>query len=334
MRTIAIHGFGRIGRSTLKAALTEKEFVPAAISDIKDPESLAALFQVDSNYGRWPQPVTSSQESIVVGAEAIRYCDASDTIPDWAAFGVDVVVDCTAKATTRAGAQQHLDRGARDVLVSAPSKTSSDCDAVLLPGINAEQFDPSRHHIVSMASCTTNALAPVIKVLMEHVGIRYGCFSTINSYTNSQSLIDQPMNNRRDCWAAAENIIPSSSSASRALLAMWPELKVMGKAYRVPSKIGSIAELNVIVGQPVTVEDLRNMFRQATASPPLKGIMAVLEEEWASSRVIMESHSSLVDLPLLQVINDTMVSVVAWYDNEYGYSVRLAEMAAMIAATG
>jgi glyceraldehyde 3-phosphate dehydrogenase len=251
-------------------------------------------------------------------------------LPDWKALGVDLVIDCTGRASTRAGAQAHLDAGAKRVLVSAPSKKREDCDAVLLPGINLDTFDPEKHKIVSMASCTTNALAPVVKVVIENFGIKYGLFSTIHAYTNTQSLTDQPMKDRRDSWAATENIIPSSSGAARSLAFIWPGLNIAGKAYRVPTRTGSIAELNLLTERPVTVEAVNDAFRKAAAVPPLKGVMSVLEDEWASSRIVSDPHSSIVDLPLTAIQGD-LLSVAAWYDNEMGYSSRLAEMAARIA---
>ena len=285
MNKIAIHGFGRIGRSALKAALKKALFVPFSISDIKDAPTLAALFEADTNYGRWHEEVGASKESISIGGREIRYLDSTQSLPDWAALGVDLVIDCTGRATTRAGAQAHLDRGAKRVLVSAPSKSLQDCDAVLLPGINLEAFDPSKHRIISMASCTTNALAPVIKVLLESFGIKSGLFSTVHAYTNSQSLTDQPMRDRRDSWAAAENIIPSSSGAAKALSFIWPNLKITGKAYRVPVRTGSIAEVDAIVERATTVDEVRNAFRSAATKAPLKGIMDVLEGEWTSARI-------------------------------------------------
>lgn len=331
MGNIAIHGFGRIGRSALKAALNGGLFVPVSISDIKDVPTLAALFAVDSNYGRWHEPVQAENNAFVIGGRKIAYYNTLEALPDWGALGVDLVVDCTGRATVRAGAQAHLDRGAKRVLVSAPSKSLQDCDAVLLPGINLEQYDPKKHRIISMASCTTNALAPVVKVLRENFGIKSGFFSTVHAYTNSQSLTDQPMKDRRDSWAAAENIIPSSSGAAKALNFIWPDLKMTGKAYRVPVRTGSIAEVNAILERSTTTEEVRNAFREAAARPPLHGIMDVLEEEWASSRIVNDSHSSIIDLPLVQVMDSTLVSVAAWYDNEMGYSTRLAEMAAFLA---
>jgi glyceraldehyde 3-phosphate dehydrogenase len=331
MSKIAIHGFGRIGRSLLRMALQGKHFVPVSISDIKDLPTLAALFEVDTNYGRWPEDVRTGDGKFVIGGRDIPFYDSTQSLPDWKALGVDLVIDCTGRATRRPGAQAHLDRGARRVLVSAPSKSLEDCDAVLLRGINLEQFDPGRHKIVSMASCTTNGLAPVIKVLIENFGIQTGLFSTVHAYTNTQSLTDQPMADRRDSWAAAENIIPSSSGAAKALKFIWPDLKITGKAYRVPVRTGSIAEVNALVKRPTSVAEIVEVFRKAAVTPPLQGVMGVLEDEWASSRIVGDTHSCIVDLPLTQVQEGTLVSVAAWYDNEMGYAARLAEVAAFLA---
>ena len=330
MNRIAIHGFGRIGRSLMKVALRNNLFVPVSISDIKDIGTLAALFEVDSNYGRWHEAVSVKDGSFVIGGRTIPYFDSMKALPDWKGLGVDLVIDCTGRATTRPGAQVHLDAGAKRVLVSAPSKKREDADAVLLPGINLDTFDAELHKIVSMASCTTNALAPVVKVVIENFGIKYGLFSTVHAYTNTQSLTDQPMKDRRDSWAAAENIIPASSGAARALAFIWPDLKITGKAYRVPTRTGSIAELNLLTERRVTAEEVNDAFRKAAATPPLKGIMGVLEDEWASSRILGDPHSSIVDLPLTAV-QDELLSVAAWYDNEMGYATRLAETAARIA---
>jgi glyceraldehyde 3-phosphate dehydrogenase len=331
MGKIAIHGFGRIGRTLQRIGLQHKLFTAGAISDIKDAPTLAALFQVDTNYGLWPEPVDGTDDSIRIGGRAIPYFNALKELPPWGDLGIDTVVDCTGRATVRAGAQAHLDRGAKHVLVSAPSKSKDDCDAFILAGINAETYDPARHQIVSMASCTTNALAPVVKVVREAFGLEYGLFSTVHAYTNTQSLTDQPMKDRRDSWAAAENIIPSSSGAAKALGYIWPGLKVTGKAYRVPVRTGSIVELNAMTEKPVTVEAVNDAFRRAAGQAPLQGVMAVLEDEWTSARIVGDPHSSLVDLPLTMVQDQCFLSVAAWYDNEYGFTVRLAEMAAMIA---
>jgi glyceraldehyde 3-phosphate dehydrogenase len=327
MQSIAIYGFGRIGRSMLRAALKDDLFVPKVIGDIKDLDNLAALFKADSNYGIWPEEVRVESGNLVVGERKIQYVDVKDGLPDWKALGVDLVVECTGRATTRSAAQEHINHGARYVLISAAPKSLKDADAVLLPGINAEMFDPNTQHIVSMASCTTNALASVVKVLVDNFGIKNGFFATVHAYTNSQSLTDQPMKDRRDSWAAAENLIPSSSGAAKALKFIWPDLNVTGKAYRVPVRTGSIVELDANLNRAVTADEIRQAFREAASKAPLKGVMDVLEEEWASSRIVGDPHSSIVDLPLVQVLDDNLVSIAAWYDNEYGYATRLAEMA-------
>ncbi|MEZ5965841.1 MAG: glyceraldehyde 3-phosphate dehydrogenase NAD-binding domain-containing protein [Planctomycetota bacterium] len=331
MSKIAIHGFGRIGRSITKAALRHGLFTPASISDIRDVPTFAQLFEVDSNYGRWHEEVRAAEKGFVIGGRDIPYFNSQQELPDWKALGVDLVVDCTGRATTRAGAQVHLDRGAKRVLVSAPSKSAQDADAVLLAGINLDTFDPGQHKIVSMASCTTNALAPVVKVVIENFGIKHGLFSTVHAYTNTQSLTDQPMKDRRDSWAATENIIPSSSGAARALQFIWKDLKITGKAYRVPTRTGSIAELNLVTERATTVEAVNEAFRKAAAKAPLKGVMGVLEQEWASCRIVGDPHSAIVDLGLTQVLDGTFVSIASWYDNEMGYATRLAEVAAKIA---
>ncbi|MEI6044062.1 MAG: glyceraldehyde 3-phosphate dehydrogenase NAD-binding domain-containing protein [Chloroflexota bacterium] len=330
MGKIAIHGFGRIGRSLMKVALNQNLFTPVSISDIKDLPTLAALFEVDSNYGRWHESVSAKDGKLKVGEREILFVDSAKALPDWKELGVDLVIDCTGRATVRAIAQEHLDRGAKRVLVSAPSKTLKDCDIVLLPGINLESYNPEEHRIISMASCTTNALAPVVKVIIENFGIKYGLFSTIHAYTNTQSLTDQPMKDRRDSWAASENIIPSSSGAARALQFIWPDLKITGKAYRVPTRTGSIAELNLVTERAVTAQEVNDAFRAAAGIAPLKGVMDILEGEWASSRILGDSHSSIIDLPLTAVQEGNLLSVAAWYDNEWGYSSRLAETAAKI----
>jgi len=330
MGKVAIHGFGRIGRTALRIALQNNLFVPASISDIRDAQTFAALFSVDTNYGRWPEKVEAKDDRIIIGGREIPYYNSMQTLPDWGALGVDLVVDCTGRATTRAGAQAHIDRGAKRVLISAASKSLQDCDAVLLPGVNLDSYNPDQHKIISLASCTTNALAPVVKILLETTGIDAAFFSTVHSYTNTQALTDQPMKDRRDSWAATENIIPSSSGAAKALLFIWNDLKITGKAYRVPTRTGSIAEVNAIMTNPKSADEIKEAYRKAASAAPLHGIMDVLEDEWASSRIVGDAHSSIIDLPLIQTMSDKLVSVATWYDNEYGYTSRLAETAAFL----
>jgi len=329
MGSIAIFGFGRIGRQLLRVALKDQLFVPSSVSDIRDEATLAALFEVDTNYGRWNEEVRGKEGQIIIGGREIQYFNSSKEVPNWKELGVDLVVDCTGRAFTREAAQVHLEHGANRVLISGPSKTLEDCDAVLLKGINLDSFNPAQHKIISMASCTTNALAVVVKLVKDNFGIRYGLFSTVHSYTNSQSLTDQPMKDRRDSWAAAENIIPSSSGAAKALKFIWSDLQITGKAYRVPTRTGSIAELNLVTDKPCTVQQVNDMFRDASKEGPLKGVLDVLEDPWASSRIVGDSHSSIVDLPLTQLQGE-LLSVATWYDNEWGYASRLAEVAAYL----
>jgi len=330
MKKVGIYGFGRIGRQLMRIALDRNLLIPSVVADVKDIKTLTALFSVDTNYGRWKKTAETANDAFLFDGKEIAYVNSKDGIPDWQKMGVELVVDCSGRATKREGAQAHLDKGAKYVLVSAPSKTFADCDAVLLKGINLETFDAEKHHIISMGSCTTNALAAPIKVIREAFGIEYGLFSTVHSYTNSQSLTDQPMNDRRDSWAAAENIIPSSSGAAKALQFIWSDLKVTGKAYRVPTRTGSIAELNLITTRPCSVEEVKEAFRKAAADE-LNGVMDVLEDEWTSARIVGDMHSALIDLPLIAKQGE-LLSIASWYDNEWGFSNRLAETAAFIAA--
>ena len=330
MDNIAIYGLGRIGRQLLRSAVRNKLFFPSVVCDIAPADTLAALLEVDTNYGRWPGVTSPDEQSIAIDDRVIRYVNSREALPDWRALGVDLVIDCTGRGVTREAANRHLENGAKRVLISGPSKTAADCDAVLLPGINLDDYDPEAHKIISMASCTTNALAAVVKVLLDSTGIQYGVFSTVHAYTNTQSLTDQPMTSRRDSWAGAENIIPSSSGAAKALGFIWPDLKITGKAYRVPVRTGSIVELNVLPDREISTDELRDLFRMAAADGPLKGILDVFEDEWTSARIVGDPHSSIVDLPLTQSFNG-LVSVAAWYDNEAGFSMRLAETAARLA---
>lgn len=331
MTKIALYGFGRIGRQFLRIGLKNKLYIPEVIADIQDSKTLAALFSVDSNYGRWEEQVYAQEDHFFIGDIKIPYVNSLKEIPDWKTLGVDLVIDCTGRATTRNGAQAHIDRGAKYVLVSAPSKSLQDCDAVLLKGINLDTFDAKSHKIISMGSCTTNALAAIVKVIKENFGIQYGLFSTVHSYTNTQSLTDQPMAARRDSWAAAENIIPSSSGAAKALQFIWKDLKITGKAYRVPTKTGSIAEMNLVTEKDCSVEEVNDAFRKAALNGDLKGVLDVLEEEWSSARIVGDPHSSIVDLPLT-IKEGNLLSVATWYDNEWGFSNRLAEVTAYIMA--
>lgn len=330
MNNIAIYGLGRIGRQLLRSAVRNDLFFPSVVCDIAPADTLAALLEIDTNYGRWPGVASDDADSISIDGRKITYVNSREALPNWKELGIDLVIDCSGRGVTREAATKHLENGAKRVLISGPSKTAADCDAVLLPGINLDDFNPDTHQIISMASCTTNALAAVVKVLLENTGIKYGIFSTVHAYTNTQSLTDQPMVGRRDSWAGAENIIPSSSGAAKALGFIWPDLKITGKAYRVPVRTGSIVELNVLPDREISTEGLRDLFRNAATTGPLRGILDVVEDEWTSARIVGDPHSSIIDLPLTQSYNG-MISVAAWYDNEAGFSMRLAETAARLA---
>lgn len=332
MSGVALVGFGRIGRTALRVALENDVFVPRVVADIRAAATLGALFSVDTNYGRWPESVSTAGDGLLIGAREIPFLDVSQGLPDWAALGIDLVIDCTGRATTRAGARAHLERGARRVLVGGPSRSLDDCDAVLLPGINLDRYDPERHQIVSLGSCTTNALAPLIKVFGENFGIHAGFFSSVQSYASGQTLTDQPMKERRDSWAAAENIVPSVSRAAEPLRFIWKDLNLPGRAYRVPTRTGSIVELNVLLERSTSPDEVRASFRRAAGEGASSHILGVLEDEWSSARVVGDAHSALVDLPLVQVVSETLVSVAAWYDNEYGFCARLVELAAHLVA--
>lgn len=327
---IAISGFGRIGRVTLRAALRDKSFVPVAIGDIKDPVALAQLFKADTNYGLWPEEVRYTEPNFFIGDRRIRYFNTENGLPNWKELGVSIIIECTGLASRREWSQEHLSAGAETVIVSAPCKTTDDCDATILVGFNLDDYDPTKHKIISMASCTTNGLAPLVKVLDDAFGIETGLFTTVHAYTNSQSLTDQPMKDRRDSWAAGENIIPSSSGAAKALKLILPGPQITGKAYRVPLRTGSIVELNAVVKKSgVSREGVNEAFRKAERETQLGTVMGTLDDEWASARILGETKSCVVDLPLTQVTG-SLVSVAGWYDNEMGYATRLAELAACI----
>lgn len=343
---VGISGFGRIGRSTLRAMLSKGVF-PAVISDVQPGAVLAKLFKADTNYGLWPEevlfdafaaPILGAIGRFIIGGRVIPYVQVDlknpETKPDWSRFDADVVVDCTGIATkSRDYSLDHVARGAKKVLVSAPCKEGC-CDVTVVKGLNLDDYDPAIHQIISMASCTTNGLAPLVKVLYDQFGISAGLFSTIHAYTNSQTLTDQPMKDEADSWAAGENINPGSSGAANALSLILPATKgiITGKAYRVPVRTGSIVELYAVVEKPnLTVDIVNDAFRyQLSHDSALKEVAAVLEGDWASSRIIGEQKTALVMTSLTQVVGN-LVCVAAMYDNEMGYSTRLAEVAAYIA---
>ena len=332
---VAINGFGRIGRAVLRSAharQTDIEIV--AVNDVADAATLAQLLTRDSVYGRFPGAVTAEEEAIEVDGRRIAVLRGADPgeLP-WTELGVDVVIEATGRFRTRADAERHLAAGARKVILSAPAKGSEPVDANLVLGVNFhEVYDPAVHHIITNASCTTNCLAPVAKVLHETVGIRHGQMTTVHAYTADQSLLDGPHKDLRRARAAAINLVPTSTGAARAVGLVIPELegRLNGIAVRVPTPTGSLVDLTIEAGRTTSVEEIDAAFRARADSGHLAGILAYSEAPIVSSDIVKSPYSSIYDAPLTSVMNETQVKVVAWYDNEWGYATRLVELAEQV----
>jgi glyceraldehyde 3-phosphate dehydrogenase len=325
---VAINGFGRTGRAAFRAAHesgAEIEWV--AINDVADPAMLAHLLKYDTVYGRFDGTVDAVEGGIVVDGKEIATPMKSDPAElPWDELDVDVVIESTGRFRARADAEKHLDAGARKVIVSAPAK---DADVTLALGINFEAYDPEHHHIVSNASCTTNCLAPVAKVLHESIGIRHGVMTTVHAYTGDQMLLDGPHKDYRRARAAAANLVPTSTGAAKAIGLVVPALagKLHGFAVRVPVPTGSLVDLTIESERPTSVEEVNALFEARADRGELEGILAYSEEPLVSSDVVKSPYSSIFDGPLTTVIDGTQVKVIAWYDNEWGYSNRLVELA-------
>ncbi len=332
---VAINGFGRVGRCVMRAAHDhggEVEIV--AVNDLFDARTLAHLLKYDSVYGRYPEKVEAEEDALLVGGRRVRaFAEREPTALPWADLGVDVVIESTGKLRTRAGAAQHLEAGARKVIISAPAKGSEPPDATLVLGVNFDEvYDPEHHHVVSNASCTTNCLAPVAKVLHETVGIRHGLMTTVHAYTADQNLLDGPHSDLRRARSAAINIIPTSTGAAKALGLVIPELegKLNGFAVRVPMPTGSLVDLTIEAERPTTAEEVNAVFQLAADGGSLQGILAYTEDPIVSTDIIGSPFSSIFDGSLTSVIDETQVKVISWYDNEWGYSTRLVDLAARI----
>ncbi|HEX5901232.1 MAG TPA: type I glyceraldehyde-3-phosphate dehydrogenase [Solirubrobacteraceae bacterium] len=332
---VAINGFGRIGRSFVRSAYERgADLEIVAVNDIADPATLAHLFTYDSVYGQFPAPVTGEAGIIAFEGREIRVLSerAPGDLP-WADLGVDVVIESTGRFRTRADAEQHLKAGASKVILSAPSKGSEPVDANVVLGVNFhEVYDPAVHHIITNASCTTNCLAPVAKVLHELVGIRHGQMTTVHAYTADQSLLDGPHKDLRRARAAAINLVPTSTGAARAVGLVIPELegRLNGIAVRVPTPTGSLVDLTIEAGRPTSVEEIDAAFRERADSGHMTGILLYSEAPLVSSDIVKSPYSSIYDAPLTNVMNETQVKVVAWYDNEWGYATRLVELAEQV----
>ena len=334
---IAINGFGRVGRCTLRAALlTGADLEVVAINDLVDNATLAHLFKYDSVYGRFPATVTATDEGIMVDDQLVRtYAEPEPAQLPWADLDVDVVIESTGRFRTRAGAAQHLEAGARKVIISAPAKGEEPPDATIVLGVNFDDvYDPDAHHIISNASCTTNCLAPVAKVLHDTVGIRYGLMTTVHAYTADQQLLDEPHKDLRRARAAALNIIPTSTGAAKTLGLVIPELDGLlnGFAVRVPTPTGSLVDLTIETHRKTTPQTVNEAFARFADRGPLEGILAYSADPIVSTDIVGSTYSAIFDPGLTTVMEHTQVKVVAWYDNEWGYSNRLVELAERVMA--
>jgi len=327
---IAINGFGRIGRSLVRAALERgSELEIVAVNDLTDAQTLAHLLRYDTVGGRLPVPVEVDGTTLVVGDRRIEVLAERDpaALP-WGELGVELVVESTGRFTTREGAEKHLAAGAQRVLVSAPA---TDDDLTIVMGVNDHLYDPTVHRIVSNASCTTNCLAPMAAVLDEVAGIETGVMTTVHAYTADQNLQDGPHRDLRRARAAAQNVVPTSSGAAKAIGRVLPELdgRLSGFALRVPVITGSITDLTITAKRDVTVEEVNEAFRAAAAGR-LAGVLTVNEDPIVSSDIVGNPASAIVDAPLTTVIGRT-VKVLAWYDNEWGFTNRLLDTAELMA---
>ncbi len=330
----AINGFGRIGRCILRAALARKEeFDVVAINDIGDTKTMAHLFRYDSVHGNFPGEVKYTEGEITINGKSIRLLKEKDAAKlPWKEQGVDVVLECTGRFKGREDAVIHLQRGAKKVIISAPAKKP---DITLVLGVNHEKYDPKTHEIISNASCTTNCLGPLAKVLLDNFGIVRGLMTTIHSYTNDQRILDLPHDDLRRARAAALSMIPTSTGAAKAIGEVLPQLKgkLDGLAIRVPTPNVSLVDLVVELGKDVTREEINAAVRKA-AEGPLKGILKYAEEPTVSCDYNNDPHSSIFDALDTFVMEKRLVKVMAWYDNEWGYSNRMVDLAKLVAAKG
>jgi glyceraldehyde 3-phosphate dehydrogenase len=328
---IAINGFGRIGRNVLRVlAKRQTDLEVVAVNDITDATTLAHLLKYDSVHGRYPGDVSAETGALRVAGRTLKVLAEKDPAKlPWKDLKVDIVLESTGLFTAREKAAAHLDAGARKVLISAPGKKE---DITIVFGVNHAAYDPAKHHVISNASCTTNCLVPVVKVLRDAFGFERGFMTTIHSYTNDQRILDLPHKDLRRARAAALNIIPTTTGAAKATSLVIPEVKgkLDGVSLRVPTPNVSLVDLSCIVAKPTTIDDVNAAFRAAAAGP-LKGILAVAEEPLVSGDYNGDLHSSTVDAASTNVIDGTLVHVSSWYDNEMGYSARCVDLLAYMA---
>ena len=328
MIKLAINGFGRIGRNAFKIAFERRDVKVVAINDLTDTKTLAHLLKHDSSYGTYDRDVKFDEENLIVDGEKIRvYAEKEPKNLPWKDHRVDVVIESTGFFTDPAKAAAHLDAGSEKVVISAPAKGEGAKTIVI--GVNEDTVTED-DKIISNASCTTNCIAPVMKVLEDNFGIEKALMTTVHSYTASQRILDAPAKDLREARAAAENIVPTSTGASKAAALTIPALKGKfdGLSIRVPTPVVSLADITAVLKKDTTIEELQEVFKNAAKEPFYGGILGVSEEPLVSIDYRGNSHSSIVDLPLINVVDKNLVKVVAWYDNEWGYSNRLVELAA------
>ena len=327
MIKLAINGFGRIGRNAFKIAFERRDVKIVAINDLTDTKTLAHLLKHDSSYGTYDRDVKFDEENLIVDGEKIRVFSEKEpkNLP-WGEYQVDVVIESTGFFTDPKKAADHLEAGARKVVISAPAKGEGAKTIVI--GVN-EDTVTKKDKILSNASCTTNCIAPVMKVLEDNFGIEKALMTTVHSYTASQRILDAPAKDLREARAAAENIVPTSTGASKAAALTIPALKGKfdGLSIRVPTPVVSLSDITAVLKRDTTIEELQEIFKKAAKEPFYEGILGVSEEPLVSIDYRGNSHSSIVDLPLINVVGGNLVKIVAWYDNEWGYSNRLVELA-------
>ena len=329
---VGVNGFGRIGRVFFRTALGAKDIEVVGVNDLADAKTLAHLLKHDSVHGNLPAEVVAKGEAIFVDGREVRVCAIKDPAQlPWKELGVDIVVESTGLFSDTASASKHIQAGAKKVVISAPAKNP---DATIVLGVNEKTYDPAKHRIVSNASCTTNCLATTVKVLDDAFGITRGFASTVHSYTNDQKIHDFPHKDLRRARAGAVNMIPTTTGAATAVGLVLPHLKgkLDGIAIRVPTINVSVVDLTAELAKPATVEQVNEAFRVAAAGP-LKGILDATDEELVSCDFNGNSHSSIVDLPSTAIVDGNMVKVLAWYDNEFGYSSRLRDLIRYIGKT-
>ncbi len=326
---VAINGFGRIGRLVMRAGLKGKDLEFVAVNDITDAKTLAHLLKYDSVHGIMDAEVKATESSLVInGKEITTYAIREPESLPWKELGVDVVLESTGKFTDRAGAEKHIKAGAKKVVISAPAKGP---DVTFVLGVNQEVYDKTKHHIISMGSCTTNCLAPITKILQKEFGIEYGLMTTIHAFTNDQVVLDEPHKDLRRARAAALSMIPTTTGAAKAISEVIPELKgkLDGMAIRVPTPNVSVVDFVAMLAKNVTKEEINDKFKEY-ASGPMKGILLCSEEPLVSCDFNGNPHSSIVDIANTNVIGGRMAKVLSWYDNEWGFSNRMCDLLAYI----